>query len=315
MPQFTDAFGVAVTYYEWEADSPRAIVQIAHGLGEHARRYAVLAGELVAAGYSVYANDHRGHGQTGLDQHGGDRSKLGRLGPGGLPATIDDVHQLTGILRERHPDLPIVLLGHSFGSLLAQILLNRASPDYAAVVLTGTATRLPGFVNSGDLNRLHKHLGSTGREWLSRDIAVQQAFGDDPLTFPADALKLFGLADGMRLFGLPAPRLPNRVPLLIQIGSEDSLGGERSCRRLADIYRRRSGLTDVQVRVYPEARHEVFNETNRLEVVEDLIGWLNAHVPPAPPPVAPSREVPESDLSGPDSSPKWAPHEPPPSAP
>jgi len=296
MPQFTDAFGVAVTYYEWEADSPRAIVQIAHGLGEHARRYAVLAGELVAAGYSVYANDHRGHGQTGLDQHGGDRSKLGRLGPGGLPATIDDVHQLTGILRERHPDLPIVLLGHSFGSLLAQILLNRASPDYAAVVLTGTATRLPGFVNSGDLNRLHKHLGSTGREWLSRDIAVQQAFGDDPLTFPADARKLFGLVKGMRLYGLPARRLPNRLPLLIQIGGEDSLGGERSVRRLADIYRHRSGLTDVQVRVYPEARHEVFNETNRLEVVEDLIRWLDAHVPPAPAARSasrPSGEVPE----------------------
>jgi alpha-beta hydrolase superfamily lysophospholipase len=290
MPQFTDAFGVAITYYEWEADAPRGIVQIAHGLGEHARRYVVLAGELVAAGYSVYANDHRGHGQTCLDQYDGDYGRLGQLGPGGLPAVIDDVHQLTGILRKRHPDLPIVLLGHSFGSLIAQILLNRASPDYAAVVLTGTATRLPGLVNSGDLNRLHKHLGSTGREWLSRDIAVQDAFGDDPLTFPADARKVFGLVKGMRLYGLPARRLPNRLPLLIQIGSEDSIGGERSVRRLADIYRRRSGLTDVSVHVYPGARHEVFNETNRLEVVEDLITWLNAHVPPATHP-APSREV------------------------
>ncbi len=281
MPQFTDAFGVAVTYYEWEADAPRGVVQIAHGLGEHARRYTVLAGELVAAGYSVYANDHRGHGQTGLDQHGGDAAKLGRLGPGGLRATLDGVHQLTGILRERHPELPIVLLGHSFGSLVAQILLNRWSQDYAAVVLTGTATRLPGLVNGGDLNRLHKHLGSTGREWLSRDIAVQDAFADDPLTFPADAFKVFGLPQGLGLYGLPARRLPNRPPLLIQIGGEDSLGGERSVRRLADIYRRRSGLTDVSVHVYPGARHEVFNETNRLEVVEDLISWLNTHVPPA----------------------------------
>jgi alpha-beta hydrolase superfamily lysophospholipase len=298
MPQFTDAFGVAVTYYEWEADAPRAVVQIVHGLGEHARRYTVLAGELVAAGYSVYANDHRGHGQTGLDQHGGDHAKLGRLGPGGLRAVFDDVHQLTGILRERHPGLPIVLLGHSFGSLIAQILLNRWSQDYAAVVLTGTATRLPGLVNGGDLNRLHKHLGTTGREWLSRDIAVQQAFGDDPLTFPANARKLFGVADGRRLYGLPARRLPNRPPLLIQIGSEDSLGGERSVRRLAQLYRRRSGLTDVQVHVYPEARHEVFNETNRLEVVEDLLGWLDAHVPPAS-----SAHVPPASSAGPASRP------------
>lgn len=278
MPQFTDAHGIAITYYEWHAEKPRAVIQIVHGLGDHARRYGALAEQLVASGYTVYADDHRGHGQTGMDQHGGDSARLGRLGPGGLRATIAGVHQLTGILREAHPGVPVVLLGHSFGSLIAQILLNRWSPDYAAAVLTGTATRLPGLMNGGDLNRLHKHLGTTGREWLSRDLAVQQAFGDDPLTFPANVLKLFGIADGLRLIGLPVKNLPNRMPMLIMIGGEDSVGGERSVRRLGEFYRRRSRLTDVQVTVYPEARHEIFNELNREEVIADLLAWLDSRL-------------------------------------
>ena len=279
MPQFTDAFGIAITYYEWHADRPKAIVQIAHGLGEHARRYDTLAEQLVASGYTVYADDHRGHGQTGMEQYGGDYTRMGRLGPGGLRATVAGVHQLTTIIVEAHPGVPVVLLGHSFGSLVAQMIVNRWSADYAAVVLTGTATRLPGLMNGGDLNRLHKHLGTTGREWLSRDLAVQQAFDADPLTFSADALKLFGFVDGMRLFGLPARKLPHPLPLLIMIGSEDSLGGERSVRRLGELYRRRAGLTDVQVTVFPEARHEIFNEVNRLEVIEELLAWLDARHP------------------------------------
>ncbi|WP_150307241.1 alpha/beta fold hydrolase [Planctomonas psychrotolerans] len=278
MPTYTDSYGVDITYYEWTVSEPRAVVQLVHGLGEHAQRYGALAEALSRAGYSVYAEDHRGHGQTGLAQHGGDLSRLGRLGPGGLRATFAAVHQFTALVRDANPGVPIVLLGHSFGSIIAQVLLNTHSADYAAVVLTGTAARLPGLMNGGDLNRLHKHLGTTGREWLTRDLDVQRAFDDDPLTFPADARKLFGLVDGRRLFGVPARNLPSRLPLLIQIGSEDSLGGERSVRRLADLYRRRSGLTDVQVQVYPEARHEVFNELNRDEVIGDLLAWLNAHI-------------------------------------
>ncbi|MEP6479357.1 MAG: alpha/beta hydrolase [Rhodoglobus sp.] len=272
---YTDAEGVTIHYYVWKAAKPRGVVQLAHGLGDHALRYEELAQELVGAGYSVYADDHRGHGQTGVEQYGGDLSRLGRLGVGGHRATVAAVRQFTRIVRNENPGVPLVLLGHSWGSLIAQIILNKHAADYDAAVLTGTAYRTLRDMNGGNLNAKHKHLGTTGNEWLSRDTAVHTQFADDPLTFTATAAKLFGIPDGLRLLGRPSKKFEKDIPLLIMIGSEDSLGGEASIEKLANAYVERSGLTDIRAIVYPEARHEVFNETNRAEVFADLIGWLD----------------------------------------
>jgi len=275
---FVDAGGVTIHYYVWRAKNPRAVLQIAHGLGEYALRYQSLADQLVSAGISVYANDHRGHGETGLEQFAGDHTRLGRPGKGGIRAEVDDLHQFTGIIRTENPGIPLAFLGHSWGSLLGQMLLNEHIGDFDAVVLSGTAQRLPGQMNSGNLNAKHKHLGSTGYEWLSRDPAISQAFLDDELTFYADVLKLFGLIDGLTLFGRPKSPMPADVPLLIVIGDEDPLGGEVSVRRLADDYVRRGQLTDVEVVVYTGARHELFHETNQQEVRDDLVAWLEARL-------------------------------------
>lgn len=282
MPQFTDEDGVAISYYVWRLEHPRAIVQIAHGVGEHARRYAYAAEALNAAGYTVYADDHRGHGQTGLDQWGGDASRLGRLGPGGLRAAVRDVHQFSEIIAAQHPDVPLVLIGHSWGSFMVQMVVNRHAADYAAVVLSGSAFRMVGSLNSGDLNARHKHLGTTGAEWLSRNPAVAQAFVDDPLTTLTPLAKLFGPADTLRILGRPARGLPASLPLLIQVGGDDPVGGIRSNERLAGSYRNRSGLTDVTLQVYEGARHEIYNETNRDEVIADLVSWLDARFPLRP---------------------------------
>jgi alpha-beta hydrolase superfamily lysophospholipase len=272
---FVDAQGVTIHYYTWKAASPKGVVQLAHGLGEYATRYEQLAQALVTAGYSVYADDHRGHGRTGVEQHLGDMARMGRLGPGGLRATIEDVRQLTAIIRSENAGLPLAILGHSWGSLMLQKILNDHAGDYDAAILTGTAYRQPGSMNAGQLNAKHKHLGTTGFEWLSRDPAVSQAFLEDPLTFYADVLKLFGVADGLRLFGVPTRHIEKDLPLLIAIGSEDPLGGEKSVRTLAEKYISRSRLTDVEVVVYAGARHEIFNETNRDEVTADVIAWLD----------------------------------------
>lgn len=271
---FVDAGGVTIHYYVWAAKQPKAVVQLAHGLGEYASRYETLAQFLVAAGISVYANDHRGHGATGLEQWGGDHSKLGKPGKGGIRAQVADLHQFTGIIQSENAGIPLVFLGHSWGSLLGQMLINTHIADFAAVVLTGTAYRQPGSMNAGNLNAKHKHLGTTGNEWLSRDPAVAQEFLENPLTFYADTLKLFGLVDGLRLFGRPTLGFAKDVPVLIMIGDEDPLGGEESVRRLADSLVQRGGLRDVEVVVYAGARHEIFNETNQEEVREDLLAWL-----------------------------------------
>lgn len=275
---FVDAQGVTIHYYAWKAAKPTALLQLTHGLGDHALRYEQVAQDLVAAGYTVYADDHRGHGATGMEQHGGDAGKLGTLGPGGLRATIEGVRQFTRIIREQSPGLPLALLGHSWGSLMVQEILNQHADEYDAAVLTGTAYRTLTDMNGGNLNKQHKHLGTTGNEWLSRDPAVARAFADDPLTFYAAAIQLFGLADGLRLLGRPTKHIAKDIPLLIMIGSEDTLGGEKSIAKLAAAYVTRSGLSDVKAIVYPGARHEIFNETNRDEVIGDLVAWLDTHL-------------------------------------
>lgn len=278
--EFTDGYGITIKYRIWPAlAEPRGVIALLHGVGEHSGRYAQTAEALAAAGWEVWADDHRGHGETGRQQHNGDLSQMGRLGPGGLTATVAAVEQFLDLARAAHPTLPFVLIGHSWGSLMAQMILNRTPEKFDAVVLTGTAYRMLGSMNAGDLNAKFKHLGNTGLEWLSRDPAVAQAFVADPLCTSTPLMKLFGVADAMRLLGLPAKQLAADVPLLIMNGSEDAVGSERSVRKLAQTYITRSGLTDVTVLVYQGARHEVFNETNQAEVRADLLGWLDTRFP------------------------------------
>lgn len=279
---FEDAGGVTVHYYVWRAGNPKAVVQIVHGVGEYATRYEELAQALVTAGYTVYAGDLRGHGQTGLQQWANDTTKLGRLGPGGVRAAIGGIRHLSGIAHAEHPKVPLVLLGHSLGSIFAQMMLNDDASPYFAAVLSGTPYRTLLHMNGGDLSKRHRPAGGggTGHEWLSRDPEVWSRFAADPLTFDAKVAKLFGVVEALRLLGRPK-KLNRDLPILILIGSEDPLGGPKSVELLARAYRTRGGVTDVEVTIYPEGRHEMFNEINRTEVIADLVAWLDAKVPAA----------------------------------
>ncbi|HWH98081.1 MAG TPA: alpha/beta hydrolase, partial [Pseudolysinimonas sp.] len=250
------------------------IVQIVHGVGEYATRYEDLAQALVAANYTVYASDLRGHGQTGLQQWNHDTSKLGRLGPGGVRATIAGIRQLSGIAHAEHTKLPLVLLGHSLGSIFGQMMLNDDASPYSAAVLSATPYRTLWHMNGGDLSKRHRVPGGTGTEWLSRDPDVWTRFAADPLTFDAKVAKLFGVTEALRLLGRPT-KLNRDLPVLILIGSEDPLGGPRSVELLANAYRTRGGLSDVEVKIYEGGRHEMFNEINREEVIADVVAWLD----------------------------------------
>lgn len=276
---YTDALGVEITVYAWLPDpavhaEPLAAVQLAHGIGEHALRYEAFAQHLAAAGLAVYADDHRGHGETGRAQHGGDLSRLGKLGPGGLRATEAALVQLTGIIRDRHPGLKVVQLGHSWGSLMTQRILEQHPRNWEAVVLSGSAFRTPRFMESGALNAKWRHEDeATGFEWLSRDPEQVAKFVADELCFEASIVKLFGVADAMRLFGTPGAGLAPDVPLLVIAGGDDPLSRGNGLQRLADAYRRR-GVQDVTLKIYPGARHEILNETNRDEVETDILTWI-----------------------------------------
>jgi alpha-beta hydrolase superfamily lysophospholipase len=254
------------------------VVQLLHGVGEHAGRYGTLIASLTEAGFTVYADDHRGHGRTGIRQHN-HPAKLGRLGKGGIRAAKEAIWQLTWIIREEHPDLPIVLLGHSWGSFLAQMLVNDHPEAWDAVILSGSALRTPASLNAAPLNARWKAQDATGLEWLSRDPTVWKEFSDDPLTTDVPLLKLFGPIEAARLYGRPRRDLGRDIPMLLMVGRDDPVGGPRSVHKLADEYRTRSGLTDVTTLVYPDARHEIFNELQQSEVRADLLAWLDTRIP------------------------------------
>ncbi len=280
MPEFIDAHGIAIVYDVHPAKAePRGVVQLLHGVGEHAGRYSALIAALTADGFTVYADDRRGHGRTGMGHHGGDATKLGRLGPGGYRAALAACRQFTRLIRDENPGLPLIILGHSWGSFMAQRLVKDDPQAYDGVILSGTALLWPGSLNSGDLNKPWKSPDAMGTEWLASDLSVGRAFLDDPLTTDEPLLKLFGPVDTLRLLGKPRKDLGVDIPVLLMVGRDDTVGGPRSVHRLADAYRTRSKLTDVTTLVYPDVRHEIFNDVSQAEVRADLLAWLDQRFP------------------------------------
>jgi alpha-beta hydrolase superfamily lysophospholipase len=280
----TDSHGVEITFYEWPVANPKAIVQIAHGLGEHARRYDHVAEALNKAGFGVYADDHRGHGATGVNMRAkGLIKQQGNLGPGGMPATFAAVRQLSHLIRGEHPESQLVLLGHSWGSMIVQRILNKFSDEYDFAVLTGSTLLLPGILPSGGFNKKYeveaKKTGTeiSGGEWLSRDLEVGKKFRADPFNFAETAIGVFGVSNVISLLGVPSRKMPADIPILLMAGSDDAIGGEKGNVMLLNAYKR-AGLTDLELIIYDGGRHEVFNETNKSEVMDDLIEWLTARI-------------------------------------
>jgi alpha-beta hydrolase superfamily lysophospholipase len=280
--------GLAVATYRWApAGAPRAAVQLAHGVAEHATRYERLAEALTAAGYLVYANDHRGHGASIGAATGGDVT-LGSFGAAGWPALIADAVEFSESIRADNPGLPLFLIAHSMGSFAAQEIILDHSQLYRGVVLTGsTALDLlaQGLAAAGDgpveLTAFNAAFENrTGYEWLSRDETEVDKYVADPLsgfdladdTVPQLFTAAARLADPEALAGIR-----NDLPILIASGQEDPLsGGGQLVGALAQRYRD-AGVTDVTLTVYPGARHEIFNETNRDQVTADVIAWMSAH--------------------------------------
>jgi alpha-beta hydrolase superfamily lysophospholipase len=282
--QVPSAHDVALTAYRWDpSGTPRGIVQLTHGMGEHLLRYEPLAGALTAAGFVVIGQDHRGHGASA-------QGAWGVLGEGGWDELVRDIGRVSDAARADFPDLPLVLLGHSMGSFAAQQYVLDHSEELAGLVLTGTAVLdllepaldLSQPMDLSAFNAPFEH--RTGYEWLSRDTAqVDRYVADEQCGFglsDVDGRQMFAsarqVADPARLAGLRRD-----LPVWIAVGEHDPVNGRLALvnplvQRLQD-----AGLSDVTLVVYPGARHEVFNETNRDEVVADLLAWLDRVVPHA----------------------------------
>ena len=193
-----------------------------------------------------------------------------------MSAAIKGVGRFTEIIRDAEGhDLPLVILGQSWGSFIAQHLVNRHPERYDGVVLSASAWLQLGYTNTGNLNKRFARPGGTPMEWLSRDPQVAQDFMRDPYTTERTLQQLYGWPQSFTMITRPSKRIPSELPLLVMVGSEDSVGGERSAKALLEDYVRRAHLVDATLIVYEGARHELFNEINREEVRADLIRWLD----------------------------------------
>src|SRR5580704_15019281 len=248
-------------------------------MGEHAQRYGHVACALNDAGFVVYAQDHRGHGASA------NPDQYGNLGKGGWTALVDDIGLLSAQIRADHPGLPLILLGHSMGSFAVQQYLFDHSADVDGVVLTGTAAidLLQGALDLDqplDLAMFNAPFqpARTDYDWLSRDEAIVDAYVADPLCgFGIDTGSAKAMFIGARRGADPAQvaAIRSGLPVYIAVGEADPVnGGLTLLTPLTERYEA-AGLTDVTVRTYPDARHEILNETNRDEVIAALNSWLD----------------------------------------
>ena len=277
---------------------PHAIVQIAHGLTEHSRRYARLAAALNAAGYGVYVADMRGHGPSAP------AADLGHFADqGGWDKVVGDLWTLNRLIAAEQPGTPIIFLGHSLGSFLGRGFIAEHSDALAGAALSGSSGKPPAIATLGRLiaraERLR--LGKRGKsdplfamwfgdfnkpfrpartafDWLSRDEREVDAYVADPLCgFPFTTQLAIDVLDAL-------PRVTGRenlaairkdLPIYVFSGERDPVGANIK-GLIADL--NAAGFTKLTTRIYPGARHETLNETNRDEVTRDLIAWLDGVV-------------------------------------
>lgn len=287
------ADGWVLRMYAWLPATPvRAIVQVAHGMGEHARRYGELACYLNDAGIAVYANDHRGHGESAS------QGRLGWLGDDGWNRCVDDLRLIGETLRARHPDMPLVLLGHSMGAMLSQRFVTRFGDRIDALVLSGTPgtsdgshwmpaliARLIALFKGREhvspmlqkliFGRSNEAFGPAhGFEWLSRDPDQVRRYVDDPLCgFVLRAGSLHAMFASLGDTARRVTEVPACLPVYVLAGTDDPVhGGLAGITRLLQDYAAQGIGFDA--RLFPGGRHEMFNETNRDEVFEELLHWL-----------------------------------------
>ncbi len=286
----------------WPHPDPIAIVQVVHGLAEHCGRYAPLAAALNAAGYAVLAHDVRGHGLT-ASANGG----FGHMADGdGWPLLVADVAAVRAAGAARWPGRPTILFGHSMGSVLALSALEAAPDAYAAAIFSGPPGLPPPAARAGlVLARLEAlRLGQRGRsvllhglsfgayaravpgaatpfDWLSRDPQAVAAYLDDPWcgarvsvgSWTALVRGLVAATAVPAVAGLAEART-GPLPLLIVAGAEDPVGARGKAVQALAARLGAAGMRQVELRLYPGARHELLNEVNRSEVLSDLLAWL-----------------------------------------
>ena len=290
---------VKATVYAPENCAVRGVVQLSHGMIDYVGRYEGLAEFLTSHGFVFAGNEHLGHGRTAAsaDDLGYFCERDGYL------RVLDDLKEMNSILHREYPDLPIVLFGHSMGSFLARLYVNRHAETVSAVVIHGTGGKNPAAplgkllvsllkLMFGDKHRSkfvtgiafgsynsHYDKAEGTNAWLTRDGATVANRDTDPYT--SFIFTLGGYGDLFNMLsecnsGEWYAEYPTSLPTLIMSGDDDPVGDYGKGVREVHEGLCAAGVKNLTIKTYPGARHELFNETNRAEVFDDLLAWLNS---------------------------------------
>jgi alpha-beta hydrolase superfamily lysophospholipase len=269
---FQSGSGANIFYCCWTPAEPRAVLLLAHGLAEHSGRYDDFASFFADAGIATYALDLPGHGRSD--------GKRGHIRD--FQEYTDALEALLSPAREAHPDIPFVLFGHSMGGLIAADFLLQHQSEFVAAVLTGAAIQSPQqpssivlFINrviASVMPRLGVlHMDASG---ISRDPQVISDYENDPLVYRGKATA--GLVTA--LFSAMKRVVENstliRLPMLIMHGSVDSLTAVEGSKLLHDSI----SSEDKKIVIYDGLYHEILNEPERKNVMEDILQWLETRI-------------------------------------
>ncbi len=251
---------------------PKAILLIAHGLAEHSGRYKNLADYFVSRGYGVYALDHRGHGKSD-----GTRIYVDRFDD-----YITDLRTFHGLIRKENPETKVFLIGHSMGGTIAVAYSIKYQQDLTGLItsgasLTGAAAAPPLLLAmAGIASALLPKAGVTvlDASAISRDRSVVEAYENDPLVYRGKIPARTG-AELARMWRELPPQMPEiKLPVLILHGSSDHLASPQGSKLLYE----KVSSTDKTLKIYDGLYHEVFNEPEREQVMQDVEQWLDRHI-------------------------------------
>ena len=276
----------------------KGILQIAHGMVEYIDRYDSFARYLSEQGYYVVGHDHLGHGQSvqSKEYYGFFHETKGN------ECVIGDIHKLRKMTMKTYPDIPYFMMGHSMGSFLLRQYLSMYGEGLKGAIIMGTGD-IPApllsagkavcrslavvkgwkyrsaFVNNmgiGGYNKKFEPSEST-KDWVTSDDVIRAAYEKDPLcNFIFTVNGYYHMFRGIEVLTKKETmeKIPKELPVLFISGGQDPVG--EFGKSVARIYKKYTdaGMQDVEIKIYPEDRHEVLNERNRAEVYEDLYQWI-----------------------------------------
>jgi len=283
--------------------TPRAVLQITHGMAEHYERYADFAEYMTEHGFVVTADDHLGHGKTAM-RNGGKKGYICKQHSDTV--MVRDEHRLKKTVQAEYPDVPYFVLGHSMGSFIIRNYMYRYGTGVSGAIVMGTGMQprallvvsrimaaaegffagddhTSTFINKIAFGAYNKRIDKPDREcaWLTRNTDIQDNYLQDPdcgFVFTVNGFKtLFKL-----IWKLTIPanvnKMPRNLPVLMVSGAEDPVGNYgKAVQSVYDSYVN-MGMTDTKLILYPECRHEILNELNNSEIYADILAWLEAHI-------------------------------------